>query len=326
MTNLKKTIPWIEKYRPRTFENLCGNNDIIHRLKNMYDTKNVPNIILVGPSGTGKTSSVLVLAYNLLKDKVDEAKIELNASDERGIDIVRNKIKHFALKNVNLPEFKYKIVILDEADSMTPSAQQALRRTIELYNNTTRFVLSCNDLSSIIEPIQSRCMILRYGRIDETDMIINIKNICDNEGIMYEEEALRDLCLLSNGDMRQAINNLQSISIIYKNITSNIIHESLNMPYPKSIKKILKSVIIKRDYKKGLNMIDELYLKGLSINDVMNTFMRVVKDTNVIDMDTKIKIFKLITDYQIRLSDGIQSKVQLYGFLGKMYKNCVIQE
>ena len=172
-------IPWIEKYRPEYLRDVVGNTDAVKRLEAIAVQGNVPNIILAGPPGTGKTTSVMCLARETLGDQFKNAVLELNASDARGIDVVRNKIKLFAQKKVNLPYGRHKIIILDEADSMTSAAQQALRRTMEIYSSTTRFALACNNSTKIIEPIQSRCAVLRYTRLSDAEIFTfpNLPNI-----------------------------------------------------------------------------------------------------------------------------------------------------
>lgn len=155
-------LPWIEKYRPEFLSDVVGNGEAVSRLSAIATVGNLPNIILAGPPGIGKTTSILCLAREMLGESYKNAVLELNASDARGIDIVRNKIKMFAQKKVTLPPGKHKIIILDEADSMTAAAQQALRRTMEIYSATTRFALACNNSTKIIEPIQSRYHIVSY--------------------------------------------------------------------------------------------------------------------------------------------------------------------
>ena len=317
MTEYFKTnIPWIEKYRPKSLNDLCGNEEIIERLKNMHKTRDVSHMILVGPSGTGKTSSIISLAKDILGEKFSEAIVELNASDERGIDIVRNKIKNFSLKKISFDNFNYKIIILDEADSMTPSAQQALRRTIETYSKTTRFALSCNNLSSIIEPIQSRCLILKYHRVYPEEMSSRIAYICDCENIKYDEESILYLCSLSGGDMRQTINNLQSVGTLFSELNEENINACIDVPHPKIIKDILRNSL-DDEYKLGIEKINKLVKQGFSPGDIMNSFMNIVK-TFEMEMEVKIIIFELITKYQIRLSEGVQGCLQLYGFLGNI--------
>ena len=185
-TSLSFEAPWIEKYRPEFLKDVVGNSEAVQRLAAIAQVGNLPNIILTGPPGIGKTSSILCLAREMLGDIYKNAVLELNASDARGIDVVRNKIKMFAQKKVTLPPGRHKIIILDEADSMTASAQQALRRTMEIYSSTTRFALACNNSTKIIEPIQSRCAILRFSRLQDVEILTRLQQVCTAEKINYE--------------------------------------------------------------------------------------------------------------------------------------------
>ena len=180
-------VPWIEKYRPRKLEDVVGNEETLVRLQAIAKDGNLPNLILCGPPGTGKTSSVHALAHELLGDSYKDGVLELNASDARGIDVVRNRIKSFAMNKVTLPKGRQKIIILDEADSMTTAAQQALRRTMEIYSNTTRFCLACNISTKIIEAIQSRAAILRYSRLSHEQILANLMKVCEAEEVPYTE-------------------------------------------------------------------------------------------------------------------------------------------
>ncbi len=169
--------PWIEKYRPDTLADVVGNTEAVSRLAAIAQVGNLPNIILSGPPGIGKTTSIMCLAREMLGESYKNAVLELNASDARGIDVVRNKIKMFAQKKVTLPPGRHKIIILDEADSMTSAAQQALRRTMEIYSPTTRFALACNNSTKIIEPIQSRCAVLRYSRLHDAEILARLQQV-----------------------------------------------------------------------------------------------------------------------------------------------------
>ena len=191
-------------------------------LKSMVDQGSVPHLILSGPPGVGKTSSVLCIVRELLGAQFKEATLELNASDERGIDVVRQQIKSFAQKKVALAPGKTKIIVLDEADSLTEGAQHALRMVMSNFSETTRFVLSCNTSSKIIEPIQSRCMILRFSRLREEDIERNLQRVIEGEGVKITEQAFKTLVFIADGDMRQAINNLQACHFASRGSTLSI--------------------------------------------------------------------------------------------------------
>ncbi|KER26777.1 hypothetical protein T265_13940 [Opisthorchis viverrini] len=202
-TKLSHDIPWVEKYRPVVLTDIVGNEATILRLTAFSREGNVPNIIIAGPPGCGKTTSILCLAHALIGSSYKEAVLELNASNDRGIDVVRNKIKMFAQKKVTLPPGRQKIIILDEADSMTEGAQQALRRTMEIYSRTTRFALACNDSSKLIEPIQSRCAVLRYARLTAAQIMARLLEVCRAESVSYTDEGLEAIVFTADGDMRQ---------------------------------------------------------------------------------------------------------------------------
>lgn len=176
-------------------------------------------MILAGPPGIGKTSSILALSRILLGNNYKQGVLELNASDERGIETVRENVKQFAQKKVILPENRHKIVILDEADSLTEGAQQALRMVISDYSATTRFVLSCNDSTKLIEPIQSRCCILRFNKVGDSEMTQRLLVVMEKEGVSYDQQGLQTLVWISDGDMRQGLNNLQAVHSAFPHLT-----------------------------------------------------------------------------------------------------------
>ena len=180
---LSLQLPWVEKYRPQVLSDIVGNKETIDRLQQIAKDGNMPHMIISGMPGIGKTTSVHCLAHELLGRSYADGVLELNASDDRGIDVVRNQIKHFAQKKLHLPPGKHKIVILDEADSMTAGAQQALRRTMELYSNSTRFAFACNQSNKIIEPLQSRCAILRYSKLSDEDVLKRLLQIIKLEDV-----------------------------------------------------------------------------------------------------------------------------------------------
>ncbi|MBD3216263.1 MAG: replication factor C small subunit [Candidatus Lokiarchaeota archaeon] len=310
--------PFVEKYRPRRLNEVVNQTGIIKRLKQFLKDESMPHLIFAGPAGTGKTTSALAMVRELYGSKmaVNETYLELNASDARGIDVIRTYIKDFA--KARPPEdIPFKILILDEADNMTSPAQQALRRTMEKYTRNCRMILICNYSNKIIPPIQSRCVVFRFSSLSNDDIKERVKMIAQKEDIEISPDGLNALTDVSRGDLRRAINYLQSCGTISQNIDEDIVFRVAGEVPPEKIKEILKTALegqlslsIKRlgDLKKeyglsGRNIIRNLHrdMYGLSIPEEM-----------------KIELSKILAEFEYRLSQGGTEEIQLQALLAKI--------
>ncbi|KAI0077443.1 replication factor C subunit 4 [Panus rudis PR-1116 ss-1] len=308
---------YLEKYRPQVLDDIVGNQDTVDRLKVIARDGNCPHIIISGMPGIGKTTSIHCLAHQLLGDAYKEGVLELNASDERGIDVVRNKIKTFAQKKVTLPPGRHKIVILDEADSMTPGAQQALRRTMEIYSNTTRFALACNMSNKIIEPIQSRCAILRYAKLRDEEILKRLLEICEMEDVKYNDDGLAALIFTSEGDMRQAINNLQSTWSGFGFVSAENVFKVCDQPHPVTIQAMIRSCL-KNDIDAAMEKLTELWDQGYSAVDIVVTIFRVVKTFDEMPEYTKLEFIREIGFVHMRVLEGVGTLIQLAGLVARL--------
>ncbi|KKY25436.1 putative replication factor c subunit 4 [Diplodia seriata] len=312
-------LPWVEKYRPVFLDDIVGNTETIERLKIIAKDGNMPHVIISGMPGIGKTTSILCLARQLLGDAYKEAVLELNASDERGIDVVRNRIKGFAQKKVTLPGGRQKIVILDEADSMTSGAQQALRRTMEIYSSTTRFAFACNQSNKIIEPLQSRCAILRYSRLTDAQLVKRLMQICEAEKVEYSEDGLAALVFSAEGDMRQAINNLQSTHAGFGFVNGDNVFKVVDSPHPIKVQAMIKACH-EQNVDVALDTLRELWDLGYSCHDIISTMFKVTKTIPSLSEHAKLEFIKEIGFTHMRILEGVQTFLQLSGCVARLCK------
>lgn len=305
---------WTEKYRPKTFGDFKGQEKIVERIKAMVDQKNIGNFLFAGPAGVGKSSMALIIARTLFGEEYWKQNfLELNASNDRGIDIVRNEIKDFArLKAIGCVPFK--IIFLDECDSLTKEAQQALRRTMENYTSSTRFVLSCNYSSKIIDPIQSRCTIFRFKPLEKKDFEEIIGFIAKGESLKVNDKALDALFDVCGGDARRMKNILQSCAALNKNITENLVYDLVSAARPKEIKDVLETAI-KGDFIQARNkLLDVMLQHGLSGLDIIKQIQKEIWNLKISN-EKKVQFIDKCGDIEFRMVEGSDEFVQLEALL-----------
>lgn len=312
----KDNIPWVEKYRPIRFIDVVGNEEMISRFEIFAKEGNLPNIILAGPPGVGKTTTILCLAREMLGPSFKDAVLELNASNDRGIDVVRNKIKMFAQQKVTLPKGKHKIIILDEADSMTEGAQQALRRTMEIYSKTTRFALACNTSDKIIEPIQSRCAMVRFNKLTDAEILKKIMQVCEKEDVSHTDDGLEAIVFTAQGDMRQALNNLQSTFSGFGHVSSENVFKVCDEPHPLLIKDMLTHCV-NANIEEAYKIMAHLWKLGYASEDIITNVFRVCKNHTMPEY-LKLEFIKEIGYTHMKIVKGVQSLLQMSGLLARL--------
>jgi len=308
------SLPFIEKYRPKILKDVIGNTVIIKQFKSIAKKGNMPHMLLVGPPGTGKTTSINCLARELLKDNFSDAFLELNASNERGIDVVRNKIKDFCKKKVTLPDGIHKIIFLDEVESMTTAAQQAMRRIIEQYAYNTRFSMACNSSNQLIEAIQSRCTIKKFSKIKIKYILKRLENICELESIKYEKKALTLIIKNSKGDMRKALIILQTIFSTYNEINLINVKKVINIPENQILEELIK-LILKKENDLIFNKLENV-LNDYNPLDLLYHLFEVIKIYDI-DNDIKLKFINELASTEIKLLNGALPELQ---FISLFYK------
>jgi replication factor C small subunit len=300
---------WTEKYRPSKFSDVVGQSETIKRIESLTNSLNIPHLLFAGPAGTGKSTLALIVVKELFKDTWKENYLELNASDERGINVVREKVKNFA-RTKSLGNVPFKVIFLDEADALTPEAQQALRRTMENYSATCRFIMSCNYSSKIIDPIQSRCAIFRFRLLEKKDIDKVIQRIAEREDLSIGPEAKEILYEGSEGDCRRCINILQSTAPISPIITPELISTIIANTKPKDIKVVLDYALSGDFTRSREKLLDIMLRESISGQDVIKAIQKEIWNLPI-EPEIKVKLTEKTGETEFRIVEGSDPFIQL---------------
>ncbi len=306
---------WTEKYRPKDFSELKGQDEIVKRIFAFVKNENIPHLLFSGPAGTGKTSLAVVTAKKLYGDGWRQNFLELNASDERGIDVIRTNVKDFA-RTKAIGDAPFKIIYLDECDALTREAQQALRRTMENFASTTRFILSCNYSSKIIEPIQSRCAVFRFKPLSKEHVFEIIDRIAKEENLKVDSRAKEALYELSEGDCRKLENIMQSCASVSSSITEDTIYAVASAAKPKEIKEALALAVNNRFQEARDKLLEIMLAHGLSGLDVIRQIQKEVLGLNL-EQRKKLLLIEKCGEIEFRMVEGSDEFIQLESLLSQ---------
>jgi len=307
---------WAEKYRPKTLDDMADQKEIVERLKSFVKSRNVPHCIFAGPPGTGKTTAALCLARDLYGDVYREHIMELNASDERGINVVRETVKTFA-RTRSIGEIPFKVMILDESDNMTADAQQALRRTMERYTETCRFILCANYSGKIIEPIQSRCAPFRFTFLPREEQDRYLKHIAENENVKLLKDGLDAIFEVCGGDLRKAINTLQAAASLNKPIDAKVVYSIAGRASPADVQKMIETAM-KGDFLEARKQLRDMIQKyGVAGSDIIRQIHTEIFRADIPEQ-WKIKLADIAGEIDYRLVEGADEEVQLSALLARL--------
>lgn len=306
---------WAEVYRPQTLSRIINQTHAIKRIKAFVAAKNIPHMLFAGPAGVGKTATSLAIAHELYGKTWRGNTLELNASDERGIDIIRNKVKNFA-RTKTISKVGYRIIILDEADALTAEAQQALRRTMETYAAVSRFILVCNWSSRIIEPIQSRCAVFRFRTLSEPDQMKFLARIVKEEKLKIDDDAKAAIIYLAEGDLRKVANLLQASAVLKSKITEQIVYDVASKAKPGEVKTMVK-LTLKGQFDEARKLLHDMLLKqGLSGEDIIREIHKQIYSLDLTEQ-AKIELIEKTGEYEYRLTQGGNDLIQLESLLAQ---------
>lgn len=314
---------WVEKYRPKKLSEIIGLKHIVESLQAfLKNPKTMPHLLLAGIPGTGKTTVALCIARELFGDNWKTFTLELNASDERGINTVRERVKGFSrYSRASFGNIPFALIILDESDQMTRPAQTALRRIMETSSRTSRFILICNYSNKIIEPIQSRCAIFRFSKLDEAAMIEHIKNIAERENLQLSKNVAQKIIEYSDGDLRYAINSLQTAAAYGEGeITEQTVLQVVGEANPKQIQLILNRALNGEFIESRKMMYDLISLYGFSGSEIVKQLQRELMKVSYLSDSQKAELTNIIGEYDFRLTQGANSDIQLSALLAQFSK------
>lgn len=307
---------WAEKYRPKRLDEIVDQKEIVERLKSFAKSKNVPHCIFAGPPGTGKTTAALCLARGLYSDVYREHTMELNASDERGINVVRETVKTFA-RSKSIGEIPFKIMILDEADNMTSDAQQALRRTMERFTETCRFIMCANYSGKIIEPIQSRCAPFRFTYLPREEHDCCLRSIAEKEKVKLLPEGLNAVFEVCGGDLRKAINTLQASASLGKPVDAKVVYSITGRASPVDVQKMIKTAM-DGDFSGARGLLRDMIQKyGVAGSDIIRQVHTELFRAEIPEQ-WKIRLADIIGEVDYRLVEGADEEVQLSALLARL--------
>lgn len=316
-------IPWIEKYRPRTIEQLILDDSLFNKVKQIIDSKEMPNIIITGIPGVGKTTTIKCIAKGLYGKHLNSSILEINASDDRGSKTVE-EIQNFCNRKLDLNDdgkkdyADHKLVFLDEADNITHSAQMQISNLMKKYEHNTRFAFTSNESSEIIESIQSNCIILKYNRVSDAKIIEKLKFIAHIENVNYDDEGIESIAFISQGDIRSSINALQRVHVGAGKVNKTNVYEVCDKPQPVIINSLFKFCVDK-DVVSAIKIVEQLRENGFSDSDIVLSMLSSLKVSNLnINEDIKIKFAKVIGHSAYIISKGLDKPLQSTACIASM--------
>jgi len=309
---------WVEKYRPRVLDEIVDQKEAVERLKQFVKARNIPHLLFVGPPGTGKTTAALCLVYELYGEDWRRYVLELNASDERGIQTIRERVKDYA-RTMSMGDVPFKVIILDECDAMTPDAQWSLRRIMEMFWRTTRFMLIANYGSKIIEPIQSRCAIFRFSPLSKDDVVGRVRYIAEKEGVKLTDDGVEAVWEVSGGDLRRAINTLQAAAAMGGVVDERAVYRVVGRATPREVREMVEKALAGR-FLEAREALYKLILEyGLSGPDIVRQVHAEIFNLKIPE-EAKAELANIVGEIDHRLVDGANDDIQLSSLLAQLVK------